>query len=123
MSASMLFCADVLRPRQVDEHFAAQADVVRAAGARVALVDHDALLRGDTTEAVRRVPADLGPVWYRGWMVPAGAYDGLAAALAGRGAELLTSPDDYRRAHELPGWYDTFAPVTPASTWSTGPAA
>ena len=123
MTAPMVFCADPLRPRQVDEHFAAQADAVRAAGGRVALIDHDALLSSDTTAAVRRVPADLGPVFYRGWMIPTGHYDELAAALADRGAELLTSADAYRRAHELPGWYPTFAAVTPASAWSAGVTA
>jgi hypothetical protein len=41
----MLFCADPMHPRRVDDHFAGQAESMRAAGARVALIDHDALLR------------------------------------------------------------------------------
>ncbi|MCW2638811.1 MAG: hypothetical protein JWP76_1117 [Dactylosporangium sp.] len=117
MAAPILFCSDPLNVRRVDEHFAAEADTVRAAGGVVALVDHDALLGGDADAAVRRVPRDLGLAWYRGWMIPTDRYQELSQALAGRGAGLLVSPDDYGRAHELPGWYDTFADVTPRSVW------
>ncbi|WP_182450481.1 hypothetical protein [Streptacidiphilus sp. P02-A3a] len=70
----------------------------------MALLDHDALLAGRADEAVRRVPGGLGAVWYRGWMIPAEAYADLDTALAGRGARLPTSPDQYRSAHELPRW-------------------
>ena len=115
MSAAFLFPADPLRPRAVDEHFAAQAAVVRAAGGQVALIDHDALLQGRPHDSVRRVPPDFPPAWYRGWMIPSAGY----AALAATGTALLTTPDDYRRAHELPGWYGDFAAVTPASVWTT----
>lgn len=71
MPVPVLFCADPLNPRRVDDHFAAQADAVRAAGGTVGLIDHDALTRGDADAAVRRLPSGLGPVWYRGWMVDA----------------------------------------------------
>jgi hypothetical protein len=117
MPPGVLCCADSLRPRRVDEHFAAEAEAVREAGGTVGLIDHDALLRGDADAAVARVPGDLGPAWYRGWMVPAARYRELAKALAARGGGLLVPPDDYRRAHELPGWYDVFAGVTPQSVW------
>lgn len=115
MPADFLFPADPLRPRAVDEHFAAQAAAVREAGGRVALLDHDALLQGRIEDSVRRVPSSLGPAWYRGWMIPTAAYQALAEA----GIPLLTSPADYRRAHELPGWYAAFEDVTPASVWSS----
>ena len=115
MTIPVLFCRDPLTPRKVDEHFAAEADAVRAAGGTVALIDHDALLAGETARAIRGVPADLGPAWYRGWMIPAGRYAELAAALP---TGLVTGPADYRRAHELPGWYSTFETVTPASAWT-----
>src|SRR6266508_3531179 len=29
----------------------------------------------------------------------------------------MVPPEDQRRAHQLPGWYPTFAEVTPASVW------
>lgn len=119
---SVLFCADPLRPARPDPAFAAQVHAVRELGGRIAVIDHDALLAGQADAAVGRVPRDLGPVWYRGWMIPAGGYEALGAALAARGVPLHVPPAQYRTAHELPGWYDTFAEVTPPSRWLPWPA-
>ncbi|MDP9795616.1 hypothetical protein J2S43_004128 [Catenuloplanes nepalensis] len=112
--------SDPMRPRRADEHFAAEAQAARAAGAEVAVVDHDALAGGgDADRAVARVPE--GPdVVYRGWMLPATGYAAMAEALRRRGATLRTGPADYRRAHELPGWYASLRPVTPESVWTGG---
>jgi hypothetical protein len=115
---AFLFPADPLGSRRVDEHFAGQAEAAGKLGAPVALVDHDALVRGETDAAVRRVPADLGSAWYRGWMIPSSRYAEFAAALAGRGVRLRTTAAAYRWAHELPGWYPAFAEVTPRSVWT-----
>lgn len=122
----LLFPGDPLRPRRgappgrtlrEDPRFAAEAAAARSAGAATAVLDHEALLAGDAAAAVARVPHDAGPVWYRGWMLPADRYAELAAALTARGGRLLTSPASYRAAHELPGWYDTFRALTPPSAW------
>lgn len=121
---AVLYCSDPLNPRRVDEHFAAEAKAVRGGGGVVALIDHDALLRGEADRAVERVASGAGPAWYRGWMIPADGYAALARALERRGASLRVGPDRYRAAHELPGWYAAFAAVTPASVWrpwSAGP--
>jgi hypothetical protein len=114
---SVAFCSDPLNPRRVDEHFQGEADAVRAIGGQVALIDHDAALRGAVSEAIRRIPSDAGSVWYRGWMMPSATYADLADALARRGVRMCTTPDAYAVAHELPGWYPTFASVTPLSVW------
>ncbi|MEV0374582.1 GNAT family N-acetyltransferase [Streptomyces sp. NPDC050636] len=112
-----LLSGDPLRPRRTDPHFAAEAAAARAAGATTAVIDHEALLSGDAERAVARVPRDAGPVWYRGWMLPAPRYAELAATLKAHGCRLLTTPAAYRTAHELPGWYDTFSALTPKSAW------
>ncbi|MFI0354652.1 ATP-grasp domain-containing protein [Actinomadura sp. 9N407] len=117
MTLTVLFCVDPLRPRRVDPHFAREAAAVRDHYGEIALVDHDALQRGDAEAAVRAVPRDLGPVWYRGWMLTSAEYAVMAGLLKSRGTLLLTHPEDYRRAHELPGWHDTFAGLTPPSVW------
>lgn len=117
MTAALLTCRDPLRPRRAEPHFAATAATARELGAAVALIDHDAAVRGDTEAAVAAVPPGLGPTWYRGWMLPSTGYTALVAALAERGCRLLTDAEHYRRAHELPGWYETFAAVTPRSAW------
>lgn len=117
----LLSCADPLDQRRTDPHFAAETAAARELGATVGLIDHDLLLSGDAAAAVRRVPRDLGPAWYRGWMIPSATYSALAEALAARGTPLMIDAATYRRAHELPGWYETFAAVTPASRWLPGP--
>ena len=114
---AFLYCADMLHPRRPDEHFAAEAALAGELGARTSLIDHDALVHGEIGRAVAQVPADLGEAWYRGWMLTGDQYARLHGALAERGAHLVTAPEQYRSAHELPGWYDAFAALTPASRW------
>ncbi|UFS98898.1 ATP-grasp domain-containing protein [Nocardia huaxiensis] len=114
---ALLSCADPLDQRRTDSHFAAETAAAREHGASVGLIDHELLLGGAAEAAVRRVPRDLGPAWYRGWMIPSTAYAALAEALAARGTPLIVDAAAYRSAHELPGWYETFASVTPASVW------
>lgn len=119
-----LFCADPLRLSRPDPQFAAELAAARAADGRIALLDHDALLAGDAAGAVARVARDSGPYWYRGWMVPSDRYAELEAALGARGCALLTGAAGYRRAHELPGWYEEFSGLTPRSVWcATAPGA
>ncbi|MEU8283859.1 ATP-grasp domain-containing protein [Micromonospora sp. NPDC048905] len=115
----LLVPAHPLRPRRPDDHFAPEAHAARAAGIDVAVVDHDAVARDDAQAAVTAVPAG-GVAVYRGWMLHSDRYAGFADALTARDVTLRTSAEQYRRAHELPGWYDGLAAVTPTSTWTTG---
>ncbi|AGL18129.1 ATP-grasp domain-containing protein [Actinoplanes sp. N902-109] len=115
----LLFPADVLRPRRVDDHFAGEAAAARDAGFPVAVVDHDAIARGDATGAVTRVPGDSTAI-YRGWMLAGDRYAEFEAALATRAVRLNTDAQQYRRAHELPGWYAGLSAFTPPSLWTTG---
>ncbi|WP_428950031.1 ATP-grasp domain-containing protein [Streptomyces sp. cg35] len=117
MTAALLTCRDPLRARLPDPHFAAAVEAAEVLGRDVALIDHDALMQGGAGEAVARVPRGVGPLWYRGWMLPSSRYAELEDALAERGTTLATDALQYRRAHELPGWYKTFAAVTPRSVW------
>lgn len=117
----VLFCGDPLTPGRVDPYFAGQAGAVRGLGGTTALIDHDELLAGNATAAVRRVPHDCGPAWYRGWMIPSDRYAELAGALSARGVPLRVTAERYRSAHELPGWYATFASLTPHSVWTAWP--
>lgn len=118
---SLLSCADPLNRRRTDPHFAAETVAARELGAAVGLIDHDLLLAGDTMAAVRHVPRDLGPAWYRGWMIPPAAYQALTDVLAARGTPLIVDAPTYQKAHELPGWYHTFADMTPSSRWLACP--
>ncbi|GGQ76739.1 ATP-grasp domain-containing protein [Couchioplanes azureus] len=116
----LLVPGDPLRPRRPDEHFAAEASAARAACLEVAVVDHDAFTRGgDHAAAVARVPAGRDAV-YRGWMLRAEQYAALATALAARDVVLRTSAEQYRRGHELPGWYAAVRAATPEAVWTQG---
>ncbi|MFI5938465.1 ATP-grasp domain-containing protein [Actinoplanes sp. NPDC051494] len=116
----LLVPGDALRPRRPDEHFAAEAAAAREAGHEVAIVDHDALATDrDPAAAVARVPAATDAV-YRGWMLSSARYAAMATALAARDVTLRTGAEEYRRAHELPGWYPVMSPVTPATAWAEG---
>ena len=117
----LLVPADPLRPRRADEHFAAEAAAARDAGHDVALIDNDALTRaGGAGRAVARVPENGGAAVYRGWMLASGQYAALADAAAATGVVMRTTARQYRQAHELPGWYDAMARVTPTAVWTTG---
>ena len=117
----LLVPADPLRPRRADEHFSAEAAAGRDAGHDMALIDHDALAHaGGAPRALARVQDNGGAAVYRGWMLTSGQYAALAGAAAARGAVMRTTARQYQQAHELPGWHDTLAPVTPAAAWTTG---
>ncbi|ONI85118.1 hypothetical protein ALI22I_29455 [Saccharothrix sp. ALI-22-I] len=115
----LLVPADPLRPTRPDAHFASEAAAARDAGHRVVVVDHDALARGEAARAVAKVPAAEDAV-YRGWMLRSEHYAAFADALGQRGTVLRTTADQYRSAHELPGWYDDFKDLTPESVWTEG---
>ncbi|UQU61450.1 ATP-grasp domain-containing protein [Couchioplanes caeruleus] len=120
MTPLLLVPSDPLRPRRPDEHFAAEAAAAREAGIAVALIDHDAAARdGGADTAVSTVRVS-GPATYRGWMLRAEHYAALERSLAGRGVVLATTAGQYRQAHELPGWYDSLAQVTPETVWTAG---
>jgi hypothetical protein len=108
----LLFPADALQPRRADEHFADEARAARTAGFDVVLVDHDALCSsGGAGRAVVRLPksATGSAAVYRGWMLGSEQYEEFAQVLAQRNIALRTSPEQYRQAHELPGWYPALA--------------
>jgi hypothetical protein len=101
----LLFPCHPLYPRRPDEHFEPEVEAARALGARVAFFDHDTLA----------VPRLEEPALLRSWMLSADRYAQLRAPL-------VTSPEQYRRAHELPGWYETFHALTPATVFDLAEA-
>ena len=116
----LLVPSDPLDERRPDDYFRPEFLAGRALGLSVGLVDHDALSGGDAKRAVRRV-SDSGEALYRGWMIRSEQYEALQEALADKAVTLRTKADQYRRAHELPGWYEGFRPFTAQSVWTTGP--
>lgn len=99
---------DGIEPRQVDDVFRPQADLLRQLGYEVTLV-RDEVFRDGTT--LRSVPQDA-IVLYRGWMVKIDEYRRLDNAVRLVGAKLLTDTVSYASTHHLPNWYATLAEFT-----------
>jgi hypothetical protein len=117
----LLFPSDPLNPRRADPQFVEEYVAARELDRATALIDHDLAAGGDPAGAVSKVPAADGAV-YRGWMLRAEEYAAVAVALRALGTTLRTGPDQYRRAHELPGWYASLEEFTPRSAWTEGAA-
>ncbi|TDC86129.1 hypothetical protein E1193_00185 [Micromonospora sp. KC606] len=97
----LVFC-DPLRPRRPDEHFVSEARAAWEAGLVFAVVDHDALARGDEAERAVAAAPSGGTAIYRGWMLRSERYARFTDVLAKRSVMVRTTADQYRRAHELP---------------------
>lgn len=95
--------SDPLKPHRPTEHFAVEYDCARALGLDIGLVDHDALAAGDADAGIAALPT-VQDVVYRGWMLNAERYRAFESAVAARGGSLRASAEQYRTAHELPGW-------------------
>ena len=83
----IIFCADPLMPRAVDEVFAAEAQAAGAAGIACDLINYERLVHDqDAAAAIRRVaPATTPePAIYRGWMLRTMDYRALYDALMAR---------------------------------------
>ena len=115
----VLFCRDPLQPRRPDDVYAAEAAVADRLGIAHTLIDHDAIISGDLSSAVRRVPtADrLTTGVYRGWMITPEQYRLLHQALDAKGVRLVNTPDAYRHCHHLPESYAAIEGSTPRTVW------
>lgn len=119
----IVFCRDPLEPAKPDRCFGAEAAVVERLGLPYALIDHDALVRGDEPgRVVGRVPDRPEGVLaaHRGWMVTPPQYKVLFEALAAKNIRLINDPDQYRHGHYLPENYPVIEGDTPRSIWLTG---
>ena len=123
----VIFCADPLNGRNVDDAYRGELDAVtRVDPAAACLLRFEQLVDDrDPDGAVRRIPAAEPPAVgvYRGWMLAPEHYTALYAALSAKGVRLLNSPDEYRHCHHLPEWYPILAEHTPLSVWISAEAA
>ncbi len=54
---------------------------------------------------------------YRGWMMKPEMYRTFYNLLEEKGIFLINSPEEYKRYHTLPGWYNEFSDMTAKSIW------
>jgi hypothetical protein len=114
-----LFPSDPLSPRRPDPAFAPEADVARALGFRISLLDHDELDRRiDPTAALRRAVFEgPGTVVYRGWMLSAPAYEAMHAELASRDVGMIATPSEYAACHHAPGSHAALSRWSPEAVF------
>jgi len=111
---TIIFPADMLEPRRVDTAFAQEWEVAASMGNERALWDAERRrLRGGSP----------GAAVYRGWMLSVDAYRAFDVAVVGAGMRLVTSPDEYARAHHLPGWSELLKGLTPETVCVAADAA
>jgi len=116
----IVFCADPLERRQVDEHYAGEADAAGKLGFRCHLIGFERLTEGsDPVRATARVEKTdhEQPAVYRGWMLGCPDYEALYQALVRRNLRLINSPQQYRHCHHLPESYSKIAGHTPHTVW------
>jgi hypothetical protein len=116
----IIFCADPLAPRAVDDAYTDEARAAMGSGLEYHLISYERLVyEHDAAAAVRRVPAATAPelALYRGWMLRPSEYQALYDALRARGIELINSPVAYRTCHYLPESYPLIREETPATVW------
>lgn len=115
----ILYPLDSLEPGRPDDLYAGEAAAAGRLGIPSAVIDHDAIVKGDAGRAVRRVPVQPRPVVgvYRGWMMTTGRYEAFHDALAARGVRLINDPAAYRHCHHLPESYPVIEGHTPRSVW------
>jgi hypothetical protein len=116
----IIFCADPLAPRAMDDAYADEARAAIGCGLEYSLINYEQLVREQqAATAVRRVPLAPAPqlAIYRGWMLRPSDYQALYDALLMRGLRLINTPDAYRTCHYLPESYPLIKDETPASVW------
>lgn len=114
-----IFCSDPLNSKIADPEYASEYQCVQRLGNEAHLVSLEALLEGNLSQAVRRIPHfDLPqPFIYRGWMLRPEHYAQLHDALLSKNAVLVNSPAEYKTCHYFPYSYEAIKPATPLSVW------
>lgn len=111
MNLRLLYPGDPLDPRQPDPTWQEEFDAANRHGFACSVFPLEAL--GQPRLRARPMVNPGECVVYRGWMLDAGEYAQLQAAIEGWGAQPLTDTPRYLAAHHLPNWYDAVRDLTP----------
>lgn len=115
----IIFCADPLNDKVVDMEYEHEYECARKLGLDVHLISLEAVLDGDISRAVKRIPAyETSEMFiYRGWMMKPHHYEQLYHALRLKNAVLINSPSEYIHGHYFPYSYQAIQEETPFSIW------
>jgi len=103
-----VFPPDGLSEKEIEPHFLAQADALRALGFTCSIVQDDVFAG---RSSLRRLTVG-GAVTYRGWMVSLTDYDHFERAVNAVGASCVTTTALYALTHWLPNWYELLREFT-----------
>ncbi len=112
----LLFPAMPFEIGKVDPDFADEYEAASNTGVDCAFIDYESLLEGDLARAVRRVPTQNAGITavLRGWMLRSEQYGAFYHVLREqKGIQLINTPQQYADCHELPGWLERVAELTP----------
>lgn len=113
MPLHLLYPSNPLRRDKPDEAYEEEYAVALQLGFAASLFSFEEFLAGDFRARPSLVSAPT--LLYRGWMLTPQNYTRLHCAIAGHGAKLLTSAQQYERCHYLPGWYAQLKEFTPVT--------
>lgn len=99
--------------KRPDDYYSEEAAAAKEHNMQVIRLNFEDLIYSEEVRVYGRNVE--GPALYRGWMLSVHHYTVLFEALAERGIHLVTTPEAYRTAHTLPGWYEAMKEFTPRS--------
>ncbi len=112
---NFLFCNHPLNPKRVDEEYETEYQEASSEHS-CALFSYEDLQLGKLLLYGEEIS---GLTIYRGWMMKPELYQQFYKLLEKHGIILINSPDEYKRYHTLPGWYEDFKEYTAESIWET----
>jgi len=111
----LLYPCDPFEKKKPDEAYAEEHDAAVAAGISCSLYSAEDFETGrfDPRPSLEVGATDI----YRGWMMQPNAYAAFQAAIESKGAQVLTTADQYRNCHHLPEWYSLCEGLTPRTVF------
>ena len=103
----LLYPASYLKRNCIDEAYLAEAEALEQKGFTTFVFNSETFIHDDFSALKGKT------VIYRGWMLTAEEYERLQLRIESFGAVMLTSHEDYIKAHYLPSWVETLKEFTP----------
>lgn len=111
-----IFPSDPINVSQPDIEYQDEYQVAKKLG-RVALIDNLALFENQQINIAPKIQED-DCIVYRGWMLTPNQYQKLAEYVHQKGAQLVTSFDNYCETHLLPNWQDKVSEYLTKTEWT-----
>ena len=110
---NFIYCNHPLYKDQVDEDYREEYQTA-GLNSPCALFSYEDLKEGKLSLFGEKIS---GLTIYRGWMMKPDMYNFFYDKLEEKGIILINTPEEYKRYHTLPGWYNEFKEFTPESVW------